>query len=65
MNDNICAISTALGVGAISIIRASGDDVIEIVNKITKSKKINEVETHTINYDHIVDENEIIDEVLK
>ena len=64
MNDNICAISTALGVGAISIIRASGDDVIEIVNKITKSKKINEVETHTINYDHIVDENEIIDEVL-
>ena len=40
MNDTICAISTALGVGAISIIRVSGDDSIDIVNKITKSKKI-------------------------
>ena len=34
MNDTICAISTALGVGAISIIRVSGDDAIDIVNKI-------------------------------
>ena len=64
MNDTICAISTALGVGAISIIRVSGDDSIDIVNKITKSKKINKVESHTINYDHIVDGENIIDEVL-
>ena len=34
MNENICAISTALGVGAISIVRCSGPDVINIVNKI-------------------------------
>lgn len=34
MNDTICAISTALGVGAISIIRVSGDEAIDIVNKI-------------------------------
>ena len=64
MNDTICAISTALGVGAISIIRVSGDDSIDIVNKITKSKNINKVESHTINYDHIVDGENIIDEVL-
>ena len=64
MNDTICAISTSLGIGAISIIRVSGDESINIVNKITKSKRLNKVETHTINYDHIVDGNSIIDEVL-
>ena len=31
MNDTICAISTALGVGAISIIRVSGE---EAINKV-------------------------------
>ena len=64
MNDTIAAISTALGVGAISIIRVSGNQAIEIVNGITKSKRLNKVESHTINYDHIVDGNKIIDEVL-
>ena len=34
MNDTIAAISTPLGVGAIGIIRVSGDDSIKIVNKI-------------------------------
>ncbi len=34
MNDTIAAISTALGVGAISIVRLSGEDSINIVNKI-------------------------------
>ena len=64
MNDTIAAISTALGVGAISIIRVSGDDAIKIVNKITRSKKINQLPTHTIHYDFILNNNEIIDEVL-
>lgn len=64
MNDPIAAISTALGVGAISIIRVSGEDSIKIVNSITKNKKILEASTHTINYDYIVEENKIIDEVL-
>lgn len=64
MNENICAISTSLGVGAISIVRASGPDVINIVNNIFKGKDLNLVDTHTINYGHIVDNNEIIDEVL-
>ena len=40
MKDTIAAISTAMGVGAISIIRVSGDDAISIVNSITKSKKL-------------------------
>ena len=64
MNDTITAISTALGVGAISIIRVSGDKSIEIVNKIFKGKDLTKVDTHTINYGHIIDNNDIIDEVL-
>lgn len=64
MNDTITAISTALGVGAISIIRVTGKDTLDIVNKITKSKKIKNYQSHTIHYDHIVDGEEIIDEVL-
>ncbi len=64
MNENICAISTALGVGAISIVRASGPEVIEITNKIFKGKDLTKVDSHTINYGHIVDHDEVIDEVL-
>jgi len=64
MNDTIAAISTTLGVGAISIIRVSGNDAIKILNKIFKGKNLEKVETHTINYGHIVDKDEIIDEVL-
>ena len=64
MNDTIAAISTALGVGAISIIRVSGDDSINIVNKIFKGKDLTKVKSHTINYGYIIDNREIIDEVL-
>ena len=39
--DTIAAISTALGVGAISIIRVSGPEAVEIVNKITKYDECN------------------------
>ena len=64
MNDTIAAISTTLGVGAISIIRVSGNDAIKIVNNIFKGKNLETVDTHTINYGHIIDKDEIIDEVL-
>ncbi len=64
MEDTIAAISTALGVGAISIIRVSGPESISIVNKIFKGKDLNEVPSHTIHYGHIIDNEEIVDEVL-
>ena len=64
MNDTIAAISTALGVGAISIVRVSGDDSLNIVNKLFKGKDLTKVESHTINYGFIVDGEKIIDEVL-
>ena len=63
MEDTIAAISTALGVGAISIIRVSGNEAIEIVNKIFDNDILN-AKSHTIHYGHIVDNNKIIDEVL-
>lgn len=64
MNDTICAISTALGVGAISIIRVSGSDAIRKVAKLFDGKNLLEVESHTIHYGHIVSDGEFIDEVL-
>lgn len=64
MDDTIVAISTALGIGAISIIRLSGKDAIKIVNKIFKGKNLENVASHTINHGFIVDKNETIDEVL-
>ena len=63
MNDTIAAISTTLGVGAISIIRVSGKDAIKEVNKITNID-LTKKESHTISYGYIKNNNEIIDEVL-
>ena len=62
--DTIAAISTALGVGAISIIRVSGDDSVKIVNKIFKGKDLTKVRSHTIHYGHIMEGETAIDEVL-
>lgn len=64
MNDTIVAISTALGVGAISIIRLSGNNAIEIANSMFKGKDLSKVDSHTINYGHIIDGDNIIDEIL-
>ena len=64
MNDTIAAISTSLGVGAISIIRVSGDDSLNIVNKIFKGSDLTKVSSHTIHYGYIMSDKEIIDEVL-
>ena len=65
MEDTIVAISTASGVGAISIIRLSGPTALEIVSSIFKGKDLKKVASHTINHGYIVDKNgTIIDEVL-
>lgn len=64
MNDTIVAISTALGVGAISIIRVSGEESIKIVGSLFSNKNFNSAKSHTIHYGHIERDGEIIDEVL-
>lgn len=64
MEDTIAAIATALGKGAISIIRVSGNEAISLVDQIWDGKDLTKVKSHTIHYGHIVYQNEIIDEVL-
>ena len=64
MSDTIVAISTKLGVGAISIVRVSGKDAISLVNKVFRGKDLTKVESHTINYGFINNGKEDIDEVL-
>lgn len=69
MSDTICAISTASGLGAIAIVRVSGDQAIETVDSIFQSSrkkfKLNEAKTHTAHYGKILnDKSEIVDEVL-
>ena len=61
LNDTICAISTALKQGAISIVRMSGPDAFEIVKKISDLRK---TEENRIVYSHIYDGDQMIDEVL-
>lgn len=63
MNDTIAAISTTTGVGAISIIRLSGVEALEIASKVF-NKDLTKVESHTIHYGFIKKDNETIDEVL-
>jgi len=63
MDDTICAISTSLGIGAISIIRLSGSDSIKIVNSVFSSD-IKNTNSHVIKYGFIKDADEVIDEVL-
>lgn len=65
LTDTIAAISTSLQDGAISIIRMSGNDAIDIINRCIK-KDMRQVKSHTITYGYFIDPltNEAIDEVL-
>jgi len=64
--DTIAAISTPPGEGGISIIRISGDKTFDVVAKIFKGKNLRKVQSHTINYGHIVDpeSQQEVDEVM-
>ena len=64
--DTIAAIATAMGEGAIAIVRISGDEAIQVADQIFKGKSLTEVDSHTIHYGHIIDPEteEIIDEVM-
>ncbi|GAK47494.1 GTPase and tRNA-U34 5-formylation enzyme TrmE [Secundilactobacillus oryzae JCM 18671] len=64
--DTIAAIATPPGEGGISIIRVSGEDAIGIVNHLYKGKNLDQVDSHTINYGHILDveTKSVVDEVM-
>lgn len=65
--DTIAAISTAMTNSGIGIVRISGEDAFEIIDKIYKGKKekiLSKQKSHTIHYGYIMDGEETIDEVL-
>ena len=66
--DTIAAIATAMSASGIGIIRISGDDSMEIISKVYRSKggkkQIKEAESHKIHYGFIYDNDTMIDEVL-
>lgn len=68
ITDTIAAISSAAGNSGIGIIRVSGDEAIEVVDKIfrpaNKNKKLENVESHTVHYGHIMDGDKTLDQVL-
>ncbi|WP_165731039.1 tRNA uridine-5-carboxymethylaminomethyl(34) synthesis GTPase MnmE [Polaribacter sp. 20A6] len=67
-NDTIIALATPAGVGAISVIRLSGENAITIVDaffkSIKKGKTLKNQKTHTIHLGHIIQNNILVDEVL-
>jgi tRNA modification GTPase len=64
LQDTIVALATASGSGALSIIRISGTESIDIASKIFRGSDLKSQFTHTIHYGHIVDGIEIVDEVM-
>jgi tRNA modification GTPase len=61
--DTICALATGSGIGAIAIVRISGNQAINICNKVF-SKNLEDVKSHTIHFGTIKNDKELIDEVL-
>ncbi len=67
-NDTIAAIATAMSDSGIGIVRISGDEAIEIADKIFRSvnpdKKLKQVKSHTVHYGFIYDGDTFLDEVM-
>lgn len=68
METTIAAISTAMSASGIGIVRISGEDAMNVIARIYRSKNgrknIKKVKTHTIQYGYIYDGDETVDEVL-
>lgn len=63
-SSTICAPATAPGIGAISVIRVSGAEALNLVTAVFKGHKLNEVPSHTVHFGKITDGEKVIDEVL-
>ncbi|MGU3376529.1 tRNA uridine-5-carboxymethylaminomethyl(34) synthesis GTPase MnmE [Chryseobacterium sp. M5A1_1a] len=63
-NETICALATANGIGALGIIRVSGDNALPIVQKSFPAKKLEKQKSHTIHYGYFMDGEEAIDEIM-
>ena len=66
--DTIAAIATAMSNSGIGIVRISGDEALEVADRIFRpkkaSRKVSDMETHTIYYGYVVDGEEVVDEVM-
>lgn len=66
--DTIAAIATAMSNSGIGIVRISGDEALEVADRIFRpkkgSRKVSDMETHTIHYGYVVDGEEVVDEVM-
>ena len=66
--DTIAAIATAMSNSGIGIVRISGDEALEVADRIFRpkkgSRKVSAMETHTIHYGYVVDGEEVVDEVM-
>ncbi len=63
-NEIIAAISSPPGVGAIAIVRVSGNGCIDLVNAVFKGKNLTEQPSHTLHFGYIMDGEKKIDEVV-
>ena len=61
-NDTIVALATPPGIGAIGVIRLSGDKAISIANKLFHSKDLEKEPTHTLHVGFLKDEERVLDE---
>ena len=66
--DTIAAIATAMSNSGIGIVRISGDEALEVADRIFVSKKgnkkVSEMASHTIHYGYVKDGEDIVDEVM-
>jgi len=66
--DTIIALATPSGVGAIAVIRLSGENALQIVDanfrSVKKNKVLKNAKTHTIHLGHIINKGVVLDEVL-
>lgn len=66
--DTIAAIATAMSNSGIGIVRISGDEALEVADRVFRpkkgSRKVSDMETHTIHYGYVVDGDEVVDEVM-
>lgn len=64
LDDTICALATAGGIGAIGVIRISGSNTLPLVNSIFKGKNLEQADSHTLHFGKIMQGDVVLDEVL-
>ncbi|TAF74880.1 MAG: tRNA uridine-5-carboxymethylaminomethyl(34) synthesis GTPase MnmE [Bacteroidetes bacterium] len=64
ISDTIVALSTPTGIGAIGVIRVSGNNAFSITEHIFKGKKLSIQHSHTAHFGHIIDKESVVDEVV-